>query len=37
MKLINTSESDPHSYEVTKADAKKAQEKIQRLQWDSNP
>ena len=35
--IENTSESDPHSYEATKAVAKKAQKKILRLQQDSNP
>ena len=36
LRIENTSESDPHSYEATKAVVKKAQKKL-RLELDSNP
>ena len=35
--IETTSESDPHSYEATKAVAKRAQKKVQRLQQILNP
>ena len=37
MWIQNTSETDPHSYEATKAVAMKAQKNILRLQRDWNP
>ena len=37
LQIENTSESDPCSYEVTKAVTNKVQKQILRLQWDSNP
>ena len=37
LQINNTSESDPHSYEVTQAVTNKAQKKIERLQQDLNP
>ena len=37
LQIENTSESDPHSYEATKAVANKSSEKILRPQQDLNP
>ena len=37
LRIENTRESDPRSYEATKAVAKKAQKQILRFQRGSNP